>query len=63
MREVKRYFTDIIKNLEDRKDTDSVTFDDSKLRHFVSSRLNAGTTFAILEINRKYLYQQGDWSR
>ena len=48
--ESNRYFTDILQKLGNRKDSDSVTFDDLKLSNFVSSRLNAGTTFGILEI-------------
>ena len=48
--ELNRYFTDILQKREDRKDSDSVTFEDSKLSNFVSSRLNAGTTFGIPEI-------------
>ena len=52
--ESNRYFNDIPQKLEDRKDSVSVTFDDFKLSNFVSSRLNAGTTFGILEIIPKF---------
>ena len=43
--ESNRYFTDILQKLGNRKDSDSVTFDDFKLSNFVSSRLNASTTY------------------
>ena len=52
--ESNRYFTDILQKLEDRKDSDSITFDDLKLSNFVSSRLNAGTTFGIPKIIPKF---------
>ena len=52
--ESNRYFSDILHKLEDRKDSDSVTFDDFKLSNFVSSRLNAGKTFVIPEIIPKF---------
>ena len=52
--ESNRYFTDILQKLENRKDSDTVTFDDFKFSNFVSSRLYAGTTFGILEIIPKF---------
>ena len=51
---LKSLFTDIVQKPEDRKDSDSVTFDDFKLSNFVSSRLNAGKTFVIPEIIPKF---------